>query len=196
MLEQRIQQHFFESADLLYQVAETLSRPIADAAHAVVGSITGGGKLLLGGEGASLAAAQAFAAQLVGRFERERPGLAALVLGSDAPLLSALAEGGDLSQAASRQIHALGAPGDLLVLLAAAGTPALAAAVQAAHAKEMTVVALTGRNAGALAGQFAETDVHIAVPHDRAPRIHEVHLLALHAICDAVDVQLLGDQDQ
>lgn len=192
MLEQRIQQHFFESADLLYQVAETLARPIADAAQVVVSSITGGGKVLLVGQGPWLGLAQAFAAQFVGRFERERPGLAALALG-DAGLLS-LPPGDEPAQA--RQLQALGAPGDVLIVLGATATPALVAAVQAAHGRDMTVLAFTGRAAGAQALRLSETDVHISVPHERAARILELHLLALHAICDAVDLQLMGETDE
>ncbi|WP_066342740.1 SIS domain-containing protein [Azohydromonas lata] len=192
MLEQRIQQHFFESADLLYQVAETLSRPIADAAQVVVASITGGGKVLLVGQGPWLGLAQAFATQLTGRFERERPGLAALALG-DAGLMSlpALDE-----PAQARQLQALGAPGDVLIALGAVATPVLVAAVQTAHGRDMTVLAFTGRANGAQALRLAETDVHIAVPHERTARILELHLLALHAICDAVDLQLMGEQDE
>jgi D-sedoheptulose 7-phosphate isomerase len=192
MLEQRIQQHFFESADLLYQVAETLARPIADAAQVVVSSITGGGKVLLVGQGPWLGLAQAFAAQFVGRFERERPGLAALALG-DAGLLS-LPPGDEPAQA--RQLQALGAPGDVLIVLGATATPALVAAVQAAHGRDMTVLAFTGRAAGAQALRLSETDVHISVPHERAARSLELHLLALHAICDAVDLQLMGETDE
>jgi D-sedoheptulose 7-phosphate isomerase len=192
MPEQRIQQHFFESADLLYQVAETLARPIADAAQVVVSGITGGGKVLLVGQGPWLGLAQAFAAQFVGRFERERPGLAALALG-DAGLLS-LPPGDEPAQA--RQLQALGAPGDVLIALGATATPALVAAVQAAHGRDMTVLAFTGRAAGAQALRLSETDVHIPVPHERAARILELHLLALHAICDAVDLQLMGETDE
>lgn len=196
MLEQRIQQQFFDSADLKNQSAETLSRPIANAVSAVLGCITAGGKLLLCGQGAAMGNAQQFAAQFVGRFERERPGLAAVVLGSDAAVFSALLDDSDPAQALAKQVQALGAPGDLLLMLSASGdSPAQLAALQVAHQKEMTVVALTGRTAGALAAQLAETDVLVAVPHDRAARIHEVHMLALHCICDAVDVQLLGEQE-
>lgn len=196
MLEQRIQQQFFDSADLKNQSAETLSRPIANAVSAVLGCITAGGKLLLCGQGAAMGNAQQFAAQFVGRFERERPGLAAVVLGSDAAVFSALLDDSNPAQALAKQVQALGAPGDLLLMLSASGdSPAQLAALQVAHQKEMTVVALTGRTAGALAAQLAETDVLVAVPHDRAARIHEVHMLALHCICDAVDVQLLGEQE-
>ncbi len=179
MLEQRIQQQFFESADLLSQTAEALSKPIADAAQALLGCITAGGKVILFGSGAAAALAQHGASLMIGRFERERPGLAALAVGSEA------------------EMRALGAPGDVLLVLSA-GAPgtALGAIVLAAQIKDMTVVALTGREGGGgLAGQLSESDVHIAVPHDRAARIHEAHLLVLHCLCDAVDLQLLGEQE-
>lgn len=192
MLEQRIQQHFFESADLLYQVAEPLSRPLADAAQVLVGALTGGGKVLLCAQGASLGVAQAFAAQFTGRFERERPGLAALVLGADLALPGAAP---DDEPPQARQLQALGAPGDVLIVLGAGATPVLAAAVQAAHGRDMTVLAFTGRAAAAQALGLAETDVHVPVSHERSARVLELHLLALHALCDAVDLQLMGEQD-
>ncbi len=194
MLEQRIQQQFFDSADLKVQAADALSRPIGVAVQAVVGCITGGGKLLAFGAGASMADAQRLAAQLVGRFERERPGLAALALGTD-PLLAAQWPGADgIAQCALQQLQALGLPGDVLLLL---GTEAaeLLPLTRAAHHKDMAVVVLTGRDGGALADELAETDVLIAVPHERAVRIREVHALALHCLCDAVDLQLMGEQD-
>lgn len=195
MLEQRIQQHFFDVADLEYQSAETLSRPIAEAAQALLGAITGGGKLLLAGEGASQAIAQAMAAQLVGRFERERPGLAAIVLGTDPVVAgSLLAEGASTSWLA-KQVQALGAPGDVLVAICAAADSAmLREAAAAARGKDMTVVALT-RRGSALATVLGETDVLLGVPHERSARVHEVHLLIVHCLCDALDLQLMGEQD-
>lgn len=197
MLEQRIQQQFFDSADLKYQAAEQLSRPIADAAQAVLGCITSGGKLLACGGGWSVLDAQRFAAQLVDRFERERPGLPAIALGADSALQAVAADGGDAAvQAYAKQVHALGNPGDVLVALSTSGHSApVLAAVEAAHQKDMTVIALSGHDGGALRTRLLETDVHICVPHDRAVRIQEVHGLVLHCLCDAVDLQLLGDQD-
>lgn len=196
MLEQRIQQQFFESADLLYQAAETLAKPVADAAQAVVGCLTGGGKLLLAGLGPSAAAAQHAAAHLVARFERDRPGLAALALSADAIVLTHLLNETGAEQVFAKQVQALGNPGDALLVIAADDRiAALKAAVEAAHAKDMTVIALTGKTSG-LAAHLAETDVHIAVPHERAVRVQELHTLALHCLCDAVDLQLLGEQDE
>ena len=196
MSEPRIQQQFFESADLLYEVAEGLSRPIADASQALLGCITGGGKVLACGAGTALATAQVFTAQLVGRFERERPGLAAIALGSDATVLNALLAGGAADQVLAHQVQALGAAGDVLVVIQSdAHGVGLVAAVDAAHAREMTVIALVGRAADAVSGRLVETDVCINVNHARPARVREVHLLVLHSLCDALDFQLLGEQD-
>jgi D-sedoheptulose 7-phosphate isomerase len=196
MLEQRIQQQFFDSADLKYQAAETLTRPVADAANAVLGCITAGGKVFVAGNGAQAADAQSFAARFVGRFERERPGLAALALSADGVVLSGVSDESGFTEAYAQQLRSLGAPGDVLVVLSVQGeSPNLLAVAHAAHAKEMTVIALTGRLGGKLREALTETDVHIAVPHDRAVRVQEVHSLVLHCICDAVDLQLMGEQD-
>jgi len=196
MLEQRIQQQFFESADLKYQAADLLARPIADAVQAIVGCLTAGGKVLACGNGGSASDAQHFAAEFVGRFERERPGLAAIALTTDTSILTAVGNDYDFAQVFSKQVQALGQPGDVLVAMSTSGNSAnVLAAVQAAHDREMTVVALTGRGGGKLKDMLAETDVHICVPHDRTARIQEVHILALHCLCDAIDTQLLGEQD-
>jgi D-sedoheptulose 7-phosphate isomerase len=196
MLEQRIQQQFFDSADLKYAAAEILSRPIADAVNALVGCVTSGGKVLVCGNGGSASDAQHFAAEFVGRFERERPGLAALALTTDTSILTAIANDYEFNAIFSKQVQALGAPGDVLIAISTSGNSAnVLAAVEAARAKEMTVIALTGRNGGKMRELLLDTDVHICVPHERTARIQEVHILALHCLCDAVDLQLLGEQD-
>ncbi|PPE71122.1 phosphoheptose isomerase [Caldimonas thermodepolymerans] len=196
MLEQRIQQQFFESADLKYQAADLLARPIADAVQAIVGCITAGGKVLACGNGGSAGDAQHFAAELVGRFERERPGLAAIALSTDTSVLTAVGNDYGFARIFSKQVQALGQPGDVLLAISTSGNSAnVLEAIQAAHDKEMTVVALTGRGGGKIKELLAETDVHICVPHDRTARIQEVHLLVLHCLCDAIDTQLLGEQD-
>ena len=196
MLEQRIQQQFFDSADLKYAAAEILARPIADAVNAVVGSITSGGKVLACGNGGSAADAQRFASEFVGRFERERPGLAAIALTTDSSILTAIGNDYSFEDIFAKQVQALGQPGDVLVAITTSGNSAnVLAAVEAAHGKEMTVVALTGRGGGKMSEQLTETDVHICVPHERTARIQEVHILALHCLCDAVDLQLLGEQE-
>jgi D-sedoheptulose 7-phosphate isomerase len=196
MLEQRIQQQFFDSADLKYAAAEILSRPIADAVSAVVGCITGGGKVLACGNGGSASDAQHFAAEFIGRFERERPGLAAIALTTDSSILTAVGNDYSFTDIFSKQVQALGAPGDVLLAITTSGNSAnVLAAVEAARAKEMTVIALTGHGGGKMNELLTETDVHICVPHDRTARIQEVHILALHCLCDAVDLQLLGEQE-
>lgn len=196
MIEQRIQQQFFDSADLKYAAAESLTRPIADAVHALVGCITAGGKILICGNGGSAADAQHFAAEFVGRFERERPPLAAIALTTDSSILTAVGNDYDFNQIFVKQVQALGSPGDVLIAISTSGNSAnVLAAVAAAKAKEMTVVALTGRGGGRMREALAETDVHICVPHDRTARIQEVHLLTIHCLCDAVDLQLMGEQD-
>ncbi|MDD0840639.1 SIS domain-containing protein [Curvibacter sp. HBC61] len=195
MLEQRIQQHFIDSADLKYQSAQILSKPIAAAVQAVMACVTSGCKVLVCGNGASNALAQHFAAGFVGQFERERPELAALALSTDAAALSFLAES-DYRQLFARQVRALGLAGDVLLALSADGqSPSVLAAIEAAHERDMTVLALTGRGGGLVGPLLRETDVHICVPHERVARVQEVHLLALHCICDGVDAQLLGEQE-
>jgi D-sedoheptulose 7-phosphate isomerase len=196
MLEQRIQQQFFDSADLKYAAAEMLARPIADAVQALVGCITSGGKVLACGNGGSASDAQHFAAEFVGRFERERPGLAAIALNTDPSVLTAIGNDYAFDAVFAKQVQALGAPGDVLLAISTSGNSAnVLAAVEAAQAREMTVIALTGRNGGKLRERLTETDVHICVPHDRTARIQEVHILVVHCLCDAVDTQLLGEQD-
>lgn len=179
MLEQRIQHQFFESADLKYQLAESLARPIADAAAAVMGAITSGGKVMVCGAGADSSLALRLAQLFVMRHERERPALAALALGANP----------------AQEVLALGLPGDVLVLLddGQGGKPA--ELVAAAQTKDMTVVALTGRDAAGLQDMLAETDVLIKVDADRGARVAEIHMLAVHCLCDAVDFQLLGEQE-
>jgi D-sedoheptulose 7-phosphate isomerase len=196
MLEQRIQQQFFESADLKYAAADILAKPIADAVGTIVGCITAGGKVLACGNGGSASDAQHFAAEFVGRFERERPGLAAISLTTDTSILTAIGNDYDFDAIFSKQVQALGAPGDVLLAISTSGNSAnVLAAVAAARAKDISVIALTGRNGGKLRGLLTETDVLICVPHERTARIQEVHILALHCICDAVDLQLLGEQE-
>ena len=196
MLEQRIQQHFIDSADLKYQAAQALSHPIASAVQAILASVTGGGKVLACGSGLSGMQAQQFAAFCVDGFERERPELAALSLGHTLSRAVSATDGKADAAALSRQVRALGHAGDVLLLVSVTGDDAaLQEAVQAAHERDMTVIALSGRTGGALAGLLRETDVQICVPHDRAARVREVHDLVLHCLCDGVDAQLLGEQE-
>lgn len=196
MLEHRIQQHFIESADLKYQSAQALSKPIAAGVAAILSCVTSGGKVLACGNGGSAADAQHFSAEFVGRFERERPELAAIALTTDTSILSAVANDYGYNHVFSRQVRALGLPGDVLVAISTSGNSAsILTAIEAAHERDMTVVALSGKGGGKMAQVLKETDVHICVPHERTARIQEVHILALHCLCDGVDSQLLGEQE-
>jgi D-sedoheptulose 7-phosphate isomerase len=196
MLEQRIQQQFFDAADLKYQSAESLAKPIAEASQAIVAALTAGGRLLVAGVGGSAALASLFAARMMARFERERPGLAVFALNADPVVQSQLAADVSFQASLARQVSTLGQPGDLLLLLDADGdAPAALAAAQAAHGNEMAVIAFVGRSAGALRAELGETDALLPVAHDRAARVLELHLIMLHCLCDAIDLQLLGEQD-
>jgi D-sedoheptulose 7-phosphate isomerase len=181
MVEQRIQQQFFDSADLKYQAAELLARPIAEATAALLAALTNGGKVMAAGSGAGAALAPHMARLLAGRFERERPPLAAMALpahGAEAVL----------------QVRALGLPGDVLLYIDD-GEGHSTAVISAAQAKDMTIVVLAGRGSQAFGELLAETDVLVPVPHERAARVAEVQLLILHCLCDAVDFQLMGEQN-
>jgi D-sedoheptulose 7-phosphate isomerase len=200
MLEQRIQQQLFDGADFNSQAAESLARPVADAARALVAGFTAGGRLLVGGHGHAIALGHLLVAQLVGCFERERPGLAALALPADGGLVGAALAPDAPDSGLARQVQTLGQPGDLLLLIDAesAGAEAaasLVAAVKAAHGKDMTVLALTGIDGARLADELTETDVLIAIRHERRARVLELQLAVLNCLCDAIDLQLLGEQD-
>ncbi len=197
MLESRIEQHFIDSADLKYQAAPVLSKPIAQAISAIVASLTSGGKILACGNGGSAADAQHFSAEFVGRFERERPELAAIALTTDTSILTAVGNDYGFDAVFSRQVRALGQPGDVLLAITTSGNSSnILAAVEAAHARDMVVIGMTGRDGGKMGHMLRETDVHICVPHPRTARIQEVHILALHCICDGVDAVLMGDDQE
>lgn len=197
MLEQRIQQHFIDSADLKYQAAAVLGKPIADAVQAMLACITSGGKILACGNGPSAAHALQFAAFCVGGFERERPELAAVALSLDSALMATVEGSSDTTPQFARQVRALGQAGDLLLVLCVSGDDTnIIAAAHAAHERDMVVVAVSGRTGGALAHLLHETDVFIGVPNNRATRVREVHTLVLHCLCDGIDAQLFGEQEQ
>lgn len=182
MLESRLQQHFAEGADLFNQAVDMLCGPLAQAARLLAASITSGGKILAAGSGIGAFLAPTLVAHFNGRCERERPALPALALRQEA--------GFDLVA----QVQTLGQPGDVLLVLDAQGaSEALLRAAQTAAESDLAVLALTGPEAAAWQHQLSDADVLIRVPHDRALRIHETHLLMLHALCDAVDHQLLGE---
>ncbi len=197
MLEQRIEQHFIDSADLKYQVAQILSKPIAAAVQAVLVCVTSGGKVLACGNGGCAALAQHFAASFVGRLERERPELAALALAADSSTLTGAANEFTFGAVFARQLRALGGSGDVLLVLSVNGNCAnVQQAIAAAHEREMVVIGLSGHGGGQMAQLMRDTDVHVGVPHERTARILEILMLVLHCMCDAVDAQLLGEQEE
>lgn len=197
MLEQQIQQHFIDSADLKYQSAQALSLPIAAAVQALLACITGGGKILACGAGVAASQAQMFASLCVSGLERERPELAAVALTSDSGFLGSTSGATGLSnQYLARQVRALGQASDVLLVISVSGHEScMLEAVEAAHERDMMVIVLTGHSGGALAGRVRETDTLICVPHERPSRVREVHDLVLHCLCDGVDTQLLGEQE-
>jgi D-sedoheptulose 7-phosphate isomerase len=122
--------------------------------------------------------------------------LAAVALTTDTSIITAIANDYDFNSVFSRQVRALGQPGDVLLAITTSGNSAnVLAAIEAAHEREMVVIGLSGRQGGKMAQVLRDTDVHICVPHERTARIQEVHLLILHCLCDAVDILLLGDQE-
>lgn len=197
MLEQRIEQHFIDSADLHYQAAQGLSKPIAAAVQALMVCVTGDGKVLTCGNGGCAAAAAHFVAGFVGGFERPRPELAAVALASDGAVLTAISRQHAPQQVFARQVRALGQAGDVLLAISLDGNCAnVVEAVLAAHEREMVVIGLTGHGGGRVGQLLRDTDVHVCVPHERPARVLETQVLALHCLCDAVDSQLLGDQEE
>jgi D-sedoheptulose 7-phosphate isomerase len=191
---QRIRQHFADSAQLKIDAAETLAPAIARAAAVMTASLLADGKILACGNGGSAGDAQHFAAEMVGRFERERPELPAISLVTDTSILTAVANDYSFEQVFAKQVRALGARGDVLLAISTSGnSPNVVAAVEAARDREMRIVALTGRDGGRIAQLLADDDVNLCVPHERTARIQEVHLLVIHCICDAVDATLLGE---
>lgn len=194
-LQARMREHFLASIETKRQAADTLSEPISVAVSAMVNSLMNGGKILACGNGGSAGDAQHFAAELVGRFERERPGLAAISLATDTSILTAVANDYDYNQVFQKQVEALGNPGDVLLAISTSGNSGnVVAAIEAAHKREMRVVALTGKDGGKIAKLMAENDIELRVPADRTARIQEVHLLTIHCLCDGIDCSLLGEE--
>ncbi|UXU88064.1 SIS domain-containing protein [Burkholderia sp. S-53] len=189
---ERIQQQFRDSAALHAEAADALSLPIAAAVDAMFAALANGNKIVACGDGPSAAAAHYLAVSLVGGFERERPGLPAIALATDAS--QAGLAGAAAEQLFAQQVRVLGQTGDILLLLDPTGaSPRVLAAIDEAHEREMTVVALTGGNGHTVAAALSDTDIPISVPAVRAARIHEVHLLTIHCLCDGIDAMLLGE---
>ena len=190
---QRISSSFKESAELKLAVMDRLTVPIAAAAERMLQCLMEDGKILACGNGGSASDAQHFSAELLNRFEMERPGLAAICLTSDSSTLTAIANDYDYSLVFSKQVSALGRPKDLLLAISTSGNSrSILEAVSAAHEQKMGVIALTGREGGRMAEMLWPEDIHICVPTNSTARIQEIHILALHCLCDAIDCLLLG----
>jgi len=192
----RIGQHFEDSARTKLEALELLAAPIAGAVETMVGALVNNGRILACGNGGSAGDAQHFAAELVGRFEAERQGLAAIALTTDTSILTAVGNDYSFEQVFARQVRALGQPGDVLLAISTSGNSGnVIAAIHAAHEHDMRVVALTGRDGGSIGQLLREDDIHICVPAQRTARIQETHLLAIHCLCDGIDCLLLGVEE-
>ncbi len=190
---QRIISHFHESAELKIHAATVLAQPIAHAVELMFSALSNGNKILACGNGGSAADCQHFAAELVGRFERERFPLPAMALTTDTSIMTAVGNDYSYKEIFSKQVQAFGQAGDILLAISTSGNSAnVLAAVEAALEREMRIVLLTGKDGGALAKMLTDADVNICVPHTRTARIQEVHLVTIHAICDGIDVALFG----
>jgi D-sedoheptulose 7-phosphate isomerase len=191
---ERIQQHFRDSAAVKLEALETLSMPIAAAVDTMFAALANGNKILACGNGGSAADAQRFASELIGRFERERPGLPAIALTTDSSILTGLGDDYAFDEIYSKQVRALGHTGDVLLALSTTGNSAnVLAAVAEAHEREMVVIALTGHGGGKMNEALTDMDIHISVPSERLARIQEVHMLTIHCLCDGIDAMLLGE---
>ncbi|MEZ5491372.1 MAG: phosphoheptose isomerase [Gammaproteobacteria bacterium] len=195
-LQKRVAQHFQASIEAKQKALEYLVPAISNASIICVQALLDGNKILSCGNGGSAADAQHFAAELLNRFEIERPGLPALALTTDSSTLTSIANDYDFNEIFSKQVRALGKEGDLLLAISTSGNSAnVVQAIHAAHEREMKVVAMTGRDGGEIAGCLAGTDLEIRVPVQSTARIQEVHILALHCLCDLIDIQLFGGDE-
>jgi D-sedoheptulose 7-phosphate isomerase len=190
----RINAHFLASSELKSRVAPSLSPQIARAAALMSECLRAGGKILACGNGGSAGDAQHFAAELVGRFEREREELAAIALTTDSSILTAVGNDYGFDEIFSKQVRALGKPGDVLFAISTSGNSKnVVAAIEAAQSRNLTVVGMTGRDGGHVRGLLRPLDILLNVESNVTARVQEVHLLTLHCLCDAIDHLLYGD---
>lgn len=194
-LTRRIIRQFDDSARNTQKSSEILLDPITRGVELMFDALSNDNKILACGNGGSAADAQHFSAELIGRFERERLPLAAIALSTDTSLMTAVANDYSFDQVFAKQVAGLGRAGDVLFAISTSGNSRnVIAAIEAAYARDMRIVALTGKGGGAIGELLRDDDVHICVPHDRTARIQEVHLLVLHCLCDGIDWNLLGDE--
>lgn len=190
-----VRRHFADAIALKQAMMESLAPQIAAAGAALAASLQDGKKVLSCGNGGSAADSQHFAAEMVGRFERERPGLPALSLTTDTSAMTAIANDYHYDEVFSRPIQSLGNTGDFLLGISTSGNSKnVLKAIEAAHARGMKVIALTGRDGGAMGKALRPGDFHLNVASPRTMRIQEVHILTLHCLCDVVDNALHGER--
>ncbi|MEQ8288759.1 MAG: phosphoheptose isomerase [Gammaproteobacteria bacterium] len=192
---QRIKDNFQESIQVKTDALDTLAPVIARAAEKVANALLNDHKILACGNGGSAADAQHFSAKMLNRFEMERPGLPAIALTTDTSTLTSIANDYQYAEIYSKQIRALGQPGDVLLAISTSGeSHNIVHAIDAAHDRDMVVLALTGREGGQIADLVNDNDVEIRVPTWSTARVQEAHILVIHCICDLVDLQLLGQE--
>jgi len=190
---QRVKNNFIESIQIKTEAVDKLAPVIADAAAAIANSLLNDHKIMACGNGGSAADAQHFSAEMLNRFEMERPGLPAITLTTDSSTLTSIANDYQFAEIFSKQIRALGQEGDVLLAISTSGeSHNIVHAIDAAHDRNMIVIALTGKEGGQIADLMNNNDFEIRVPSWSTARIQEVHIMIIHSLCDLVDLQLLG----
>lgn len=184
----RIRQLFNDSIDTKLAALDTLPPHLVAAAEVMVSALRQQRKILACGNGGSAGDAQHFSSELLNRFEAERQSLPAIALTTDTSTLTSIANDYSYDEVFARQIKGLGKEGDILLAISTSGNSKnIVNAVFAAHSKEMSVIALTGKDGGDLARVLRDSDIEIRVPAQSTARIQEVHLLAIHCLCDYID---------
>lgn len=185
-----------QNLDTTMQMMDQLSETVADCAMQLAQCLLGEHKILVCGEGSASALAQIFSAQLLNRFNHERPSLPAVCLSTDSATLSAIAVDGSFNDVFAKQIRALGAPGDILVSLSnSGGAGVVLQAIQAAHDRDMTVICLNSQDGDKIAALLLPDDQQISIPSSSRARVIETQLLVINCLCQLIDTQLFGYED-
>lgn len=189
----RIEKIFTESISVKQKTLQGIADKILSAGELMVQSLLSEGKIMACGNGGSAADAQHFSSELINRFESERPALPAIALTTDTSAITSIANDYQYNDIFSRQIHALGRETDILLAISTSGqSPSIVQAIEAAHEREVLVIALTGKDGGAVAKSLTDEDIELRVPAEQTARIQETHITIIHALCDQIDHQLFG----